>query len=146
MSRRFILFFGTFTSLGILVYWASVLSGLFPVVELVPGYRTWFFSFPLPDLWIALCAALMVSYTIRRHELAALFGGLTGSGLIFLGLYALAYGVNTGLIFQLTPDELIEIAIKLYCLSVGPALIVQTWRLRSDQRSQRQPPREAVLG
>jgi hypothetical protein len=132
LSRRIILVLGTLTSLGIIGYWLTVLTGLFPVVELVPGYRAWFLSFPVADLWIAFCSALMVWCTFKQDERAALFGGLTGSGLIFLGLYAFAYGINTGLLFHLTIDEIIEIAIKLYCLSVGPLLIVQTWKLRTQ--------------
>jgi hypothetical protein len=57
---------------------------------------------------------------------------LTGSSLIFLGLYALLYSINTGLIFNLTTDELIEIAIKVYCLSAGSFFIVYFWNFANE--------------
>ena len=71
-------------------------------------------------------------FLLRRDARASLFGLLTGSSLIFLGLYALLYGVNTGLLFILTTDELIEIGIKVYCLSVGSFFIIYFWKLAKE--------------
>jgi hypothetical protein len=118
-----------FTTLGIVSYWISVFTGIFKVTELVPGYLDWFMSFPLPDSWIAFTSLLAFIFLLRNDPRAALFGMLTGSSLIFLGLYALMYGINTGLLFILTTDELIEIAIKVYCLSVGSFFILYFWNL-----------------
>ena len=117
------------TTLGIFVYWLLVFAGIFPVTDLVPGYKNWFMSFPLADGWIALTALLSFILLVRGDKKAALFGLLAGSSLIFLGLYALLYGINTGLIFNLNMDEIIEIGIKIYCLSAGPFLIVYFWDL-----------------
>jgi hypothetical protein len=126
-QRRLLLGVSLFTAVGIGLYWLTVFAGWFPVTEVVPGYRHWFLSFPLADGWIALVAAA-TAYTVWHHcEESALFGALTGSGLIFLGLYAFAYGVNTGLIYQQSVEEAIEIAIKLYCLIAGGTLIWQSW-------------------
>jgi hypothetical protein len=116
-----------FTTLGIVVYWALVFTRVFPVTELVPGYKNWFMSFPLADGWIAVVSLLAFYFLLQGDSRSALFGLLTGSSLIFLGLYALLYGVNTGLLFHLTTDELIEIAIKVYCLSVGTFFIFYFW-------------------
>lgn len=116
-------------TLGIL-YWITVFAGLFPVTELVPGYRNWFMSFPIADSWMFLCAILASFYAVKGRPLAALFAPLTGASLIFLGLYAFTYGYNTGLLFILTPDEIIEIMIKIYCLSVGSLLIYHGWKLK----------------
>jgi hypothetical protein len=98
-------------------------AGLFPVTELVPGYINWFMAFPLADLWIAISSLVAGVLLSKNKELSVLFGIASGSSLIFLGLYALLYGVNTKLLFILTTDELIEIAIKIYCLSVGTLFI-----------------------
>lgn len=117
----------SFTTFGIVAYWTLVFAKIFPVTELVPGYRNWFMSFPLADGWIAVVSLLAFGFLLRGDEKAALFGLLTGSSLIFLGLYALVYGVNTGLIFNLTKDEIIEIGIKVYCLSVGTFFIFYFW-------------------
>jgi len=120
-----------FTTAGITLYWTLVFTGVFKVEELLPGYRNWFLAFPLADGWIAVCALLAGIFLLRGDEKAVLFGLLTASGLIFLGLNALLYGINTGLIFILTFDEIIEILIKVYCLSVGSFLIVTFWNLRT---------------
>jgi hypothetical protein len=118
-----------FTALGIIVYWVSVFAGIFKVTELVPGYKNWFMSFPLADGWIAVTSLLAFIFLLRGNDKAALFGLLSASGLIFLGLYALLYGINTGLLFILTKDEIIEIGIKIYCLSVGSFFIMYFWNL-----------------
>jgi hypothetical protein len=116
------------TASFVLLYWSSIFVGLFPLEELVPGYKNWFMSFPLPDFYIAVCACLAVYYR-NKPKMAGLYGAMTGSGLLFLGLYALSYGHNTGLIYVLTTDEVIEIFIKLYCLSVGIFFIRTSWKL-----------------
>ena len=118
-----------FTAFGVIAYWTLVFTNIFPVTELVPGYKDWFMSFPLADGWIAFTSLLALIFLLRGDDKAALFGLLTGSSLIFLGLYALLYGVNTGLLFILTTDEIIEIGIKVYCLSVGTFFIVYFWNL-----------------
>lgn len=110
-------------------YWISVFTGVFPVEEVVPGYRTWFMSFPVPDFYIAISAVLAVLHLDKRDKFATLFGTMTGSGLIFLGLYALGYGHLTGLLYQLNTEEVIEILIKIYCLTAGPFFIRQSWKL-----------------
>lgn len=120
------------TTFGIIVYWTLVFAKTFPVIELVPGYKNWFLSFPLADGWIAVVSLLAFIFLLQNNEKAALFGLLTGSSLIFLGLYALLYGVNTGLLFILTTDELIEIGIKVYCLSVGTFFIIYFWNLAKE--------------
>jgi len=130
--RKLALGLTAFTTLGIFSYWTLVFSGIFKVTELVPGYRSWFMSFPLPDGWIAIVSLLAFIFLFQDKSKASLFGLLTGSSLIFLGLYALMYGINTGLLFQLTTDELIEIAIKVYCLSVGTFLIVYFWKYAKE--------------
>ena len=117
------------TAVFVVLYWTSVFAGAFPLEELVPGYKNWFVSFPLPDFYIATCAMLALSYLSKDKQLGGLFTALAGSGLIFLGLYALAYGHNTGLLYILTKEEIIEIFIKIYCLSTGTYFILQAWKL-----------------
>jgi hypothetical protein len=99
------------------------------VTELVPGYKNWFMSFPLADGWIAVTSLLAFIFLLRGDDKSVLFGLLAASGLIFLGLYALLYGINTGLLFNLTVDEIVEIGIKIYCLSVGTFFIFYFWNL-----------------
>ncbi|MFM7092859.1 MAG: hypothetical protein ACKOZZ_18845 [Bacteroidota bacterium] len=117
------------TTLFVVGYWTSVFTGLFPVEEIVAGYKNWFMSFPIPDTYIAVCAVLTVYYLTKNQKLSGLFGAMTGSGLLFLGFYAIAYGHNTGLLYNLTTDEIIEIGIKIYCLSAGTYFIRKSWKL-----------------
>ncbi len=128
--RKTVISLTFFTTAGIIIYWALVFAGVFPVTELVPGYTNWFMSFPLADFWIAISSLVAGVLLLQKKELSVLFGITSGSSLIFLGLYALLYGVNTKLLFILTTDELIEIAIKIYCLSVGTLFICYFWKQR----------------
>lgn len=125
MSDKKIIFgLSVFTAVGIIAYWSLVFAGLFPVEEVIPGYKNWFMSFPIADFWIA-ANSILLAISIRKENVkkSIIFGLITASSMIFLGLYALLYGINTGLLFHLTADELVEIAIKLYCLSVGAYFI-----------------------
>lgn len=134
--KKLIVFFGFFTAAGVIIYWSSVFLGLFKVEEIIPGYTNWFMSFPIADLWIAICALLSSIFLLKNDNKSTLFGLLAGSSMIFLGLYALLYGINTGLLFNLTADEIIEIIIKIYCLSVGTISILYFWKRLSKTNSQ----------
>lgn len=117
------------TSLGITLYWIAVFADLFPQKELVPGYVNWFMAFPLADFYIAACALLGMYFFRKNSKLSALFIICAGSGLIFLGLNALLYGHVTGLLYSGTVDEMIEICVKVYCLTVGPYFIYKSWKI-----------------
>lgn len=132
-SKKLVVLISTFTAVLGIFYWISVFSGIFPVEELVPGYRNWFMAFPIADSWMFICAILAATYALRNHSLVALFAPLTGASMIFLGLYAFTYGVNTGLLFILTADEIIEIVIKVYCLVAGSMLIYHGWKLGNSR-------------
>jgi hypothetical protein len=118
-----------FTAAGIVAYWATVFSGAFVIHELVPGYRNWFMSFPLADFWIVVTSALAAIAATSNRPLGAIAMAATGASLIFLGLYAFAYGMNTGLVGRLTIDALVEITIKVYCLAAGTWFILSAYRL-----------------
>lgn len=110
----------------ILLYWLTVFTGIFEITDLVPGYKNWFMPFSAADLWIAVCALLAAIFILKGDKKGYIFGIMAGSSLVFLGIYAFGYGIITGLLFNLTVDEIIEILIKAYCLSVGPFLIYQS--------------------
>ena len=118
--KKLIFGLAVFTALGTTLYWLLVFTGVFPLIEYVPGYKTWFWSFPLADAWIVATSTLL-AVALKRNSLktAAIFGFLTSSAMIFLALNGLLFGINTGMIFMLILDEIIEICIKIYCLVVG---------------------------
>lgn len=113
-----------FSAMVIILYWGAVFTGLFPVHDIVPGYREWFMAFPVADLWLAILLMLTAISLLKESKQAAYFGVAAASSMIFLGLYAFTYGFVSGTIFNLNTDTVIEIAIKLYCLTVGPLLMV----------------------
>jgi hypothetical protein len=47
--RKLALGLTAFTAFGVIAYWTLVFAKIFPVTELVPGYKNWFMSFPLAD-------------------------------------------------------------------------------------------------
>lgn len=115
-----------FTAMGTLIYWILVFTGIFPLVEIVPGYITWFQSFPLADFWIVITSMLLAfSIKLNRNVMMIVCGLLSASSMIFLALNGLMFGINTGMICMFTVDEITEIAIKIYCLSVGMFFIKQ---------------------
>jgi hypothetical protein len=107
------------TAAAIAAYWSSVALGVIRVDELVPGYRHWFFAFPVADAWIGLWAALTAWTHRRAPARARRYALLAGSGLVFLALNAASYGVVTRLVCRATAEEYLEIAIKLGCLTAG---------------------------
>ncbi len=117
------------TSVFIAGYWSVLFAGAFPVDDLVPGYRSWFMAFPVADAWIGFWASLTVVAACKHRPSAPRFALLAGSGLVFLGLYAMAYGIVTGLICRQTFDEYAEIGIKIYCLAAGGFFVL--WGLRA---------------
>ena len=60
------------TGFGITLYWLLVFAGVFPVEEIVPGYKNWFMSFPVADFWIAVCAFLSFKYLKSNDDKAIL--------------------------------------------------------------------------
>ena len=121
-----------FTTIGIVAYWSLVFSGLSPVDELTPGYTNWFMSFSIPDMWIAVSSLLAGLLLLKNKEMAVPFGIASGSSLVFLGIHEFLYGINTGLLFTMSANEIMEIAIRLYFLSVGTLFMVCFWRLRNN--------------
>lgn len=110
------------TALFTVVYWTLVFTGVFPIVELVPGHRAWFFSFPIADAWLAAWATVTATKGSRAAAL------LMGSALVFLGLEAVSYGALTGLLARTDADGLIELGIKVFCLGFGG--LACAWGLR----------------
>lgn len=118
--RRALFALGIVTAVFMVVFWSAVFSGLSPIEELVPGHRAWVLSFPLVDAWVGAWAG-RVAWCLRRRAIdasrrAAL---VSGSGLVFLGVHELTYGVYTGLALHPKGGEIVEVLVQLYCLVVG---------------------------
>ncbi|MBM4425632.1 MAG: hypothetical protein FJ031_00190 [Chloroflexi bacterium] len=88
------------TGAGILLQWILVWTGRFPVKESVPGFRNYFLSFQVADLWLILLAFLTGTFILLKNPKALLFGIALGSAMVFFGLYSLLYDLNTGLFYD----------------------------------------------
>lgn len=62
-----------FTAVGIFTYWTLVFAKIFPVTELLPGYKNWAMSFPLADGWIAVTSLLAFIFLLRGDDRAVRF-------------------------------------------------------------------------
>ncbi|MBX7059037.1 MAG: hypothetical protein K1X75_13305 [Leptospirales bacterium] len=134
--RRATLSFLGLTALGILAYWGAVATRLVEMQELVPGFLPWFYSFPLADLWIA-AASMLAIFSLRTKRVQSIVWlAAAGSGLLFLALNALLFGHNTGLLYQQSVDEYIEIAIKVYSISVGAFFLWRALVIAGESRKQ----------
>ncbi len=129
-SRAWVCFLSLATGSGILLQWILVWSGAFPVSESVPGFRNYFLSFVAADLWLVVASFMTGTFILLKDARALLFGVALGSAMVFFGLYALMYDLNTGLLFDFSAGELFGKAVTLYNLLVGVLLMVLSWRDR----------------
>lgn len=66
-NKKIIFGLSVFTAVGIIAYWSLVFAGLFPVEEVIPGYKNWFMSFPVADFWIA-ANSILLAISIRKEN------------------------------------------------------------------------------
>ncbi|MDO8963620.1 MAG: hypothetical protein Q7W30_03915 [Coriobacteriia bacterium] len=133
-SKAWVCFLSLATGSGILLQWILVWTGAFPVADSVPGFRTYFLSFVVADLWLIATAFMTGLFILRKDHRALLFGVALGSAMVFFGLYALTYDFNTGLLFDLSARELFGKAVTLYNLVAGALILVLSWRDRLSLR------------
>jgi hypothetical protein len=127
--RRVLLVFSSLTGAGILLQWILVWVGAFPVEETIPGYRDYFLSFVVADTWLILAAFLTTVFLLRGDPRAAASGVALGSAMLFFGLYAITYDLRTGLLWQITMEEVFGKAVTLYNVLGGVFLMLLSWRI-----------------
>ena len=134
-ASRVVSVLSALTGGGILLQWALVWSGVFPVAESTPGFRHYFLSFAVADMWLVCAAFLTVLLVLKADRRATLASVALGSAMFFFGLYALLYDFNTGLLFRMSADELLGKGVTLYNIVVGLVLMVLAWRGSSPLRA-----------
>jgi hypothetical protein len=129
-------------------FWVIVGLLLFATVATALFWIAWFFlpgsvqasnwecyivfeqAFPLADAWMAIAALIGAIGLWRRKDWGFLFSLLAGSAAIFLGLMDLLYDLEHGTFAQLTAESLIELAIVVLVLALGPVVITYLWSNR----------------
>ncbi|MGA9399211.1 MAG: hypothetical protein WBV22_13255 [Anaerolineaceae bacterium] len=133
-SRVFLCVLSFFSGAGILLQWIMVWTGNFPVEDSVPGFRNYFLSFQAADLWLILLAFMTGIFILLKNQKSLLFGIALGSAMVFFGLYALLYDLNTGLFFNFSASELFGKAVTFYNILAGLLVIYLSWRDRQLDR------------
>jgi hypothetical protein len=129
-------------------FWVIVGLLLFATVATALFWIAWFFlpgsvqasdwecyivfeqAFPLADTWMAIAALIGAIGLWRRKDWGFLFGLLAGSAAIFLGLMDLLYDLEHGTFTKLNAESLIELAIVVLLLTLGPVILTYLWTRR----------------
>ena len=139
-QRKVLLVLSALTGAGILLQWILVWAGAFPVEETIPGYRDYFLSFVAADTWLVLAAFLTTAFLLRGDPRAAAYGVALGSAMLFFGLYAFTYDLRTGLLWQITSEEVFGKAVTLYNILGGIFLMLLSWRVGRAPGADGDPP------
>jgi len=97
-----------------------------------PCYIVFELSFPLADGWMALAAFLGGIGLIKRRDWGLLFAFMAAGAAIFLGLMDVLYNLEHGMYTRLSGEMLIEIAINVLLLSLGPVIAAYLWKHRKS--------------
>lgn len=124
VSQQIVCLLSFLTGFGILFLWILVWSGIFLVEDKIPGFRNYFTSFQLADMWLAVNAILTGIFILLKNPKMVQCGISLGSAMIFFGLYSFLYDLNTKLLFDFSTGELFGKLITLYNLIGGIFFIV----------------------
>jgi hypothetical protein len=119
------------TAVGTASYWAGFFLGgsaLHAGEDAV--YLAFERAFPAADAWMAAAAAAAALGLVRRRPWALAAGIAAGSALVFLGLMDVLFDVERGIYTRASAAVAAEVTINVFCLGVGPFLIVWFWRQR----------------
>jgi hypothetical protein len=119
------------TAAGTAAYWIGFFAGGSALHSSETDvYLAYERAFPAADAWLALAAVASAVGLVRRRAWAALAGIATGSALVYLGLLDVLFDLEQGVYATRSGATAVEAVINVYCLAVGPSLIVWFWRSR----------------
>jgi hypothetical protein len=129
---------GLFAFLAIVAYWTLWFAAPGVVRSRMPAdpgyaiYSAYELAFLLPDAFVAL-AALIGSYGLwKMKDWGFLSMLLAAGGALFLGLEDLLFDLENDIFVPFDGAAVIELAIVLLILALGPALTVLLWKHRRD--------------
>ncbi len=117
-------------AVGMVIFWILFFQTEMLTLAETDVYDAHERSFPLADGYLALCAIICAVGLIRMRNWALLFGLLTGSGLIFLGLMDLLWSYNRGFLSNMGQAAIQSSFITVVCLVLGSVMIIYLWRNR----------------
>ncbi len=137
-AARILIGLGFFSTVAVALYWIAWFAAPDLIQSRSPSapdygiYVAYEQAFPLGDAWLALASLLGAVGLLRRRPWGFLFMLLAGSAAIFLGLMDLLYDLEHGMFVPLTPEAVIELAIVVLLLALGPTVILITWTRRNE--------------
>ena len=129
---------GIFAVTAIAAYWFFwfVVPGV--VQARMPGdpgfavYSGYELAFPLPDTFVAISAFIGVIGLWRMRDWGFLSMLLASGGAIFLGLEDLLFDLENNMFVPFNGAAVIELAIVIVIMALGPIMIVLLWRHRKE--------------
>ncbi|WP_296502405.1 hypothetical protein, partial [Phenylobacterium sp.] len=122
---RKIIVITSITAVVLIAEWLLILGGILPLDELEPsrikviGYRSWFMSFSVPDMWIVICCLLSCYYALHNRINAIVFSMIAGSSMIFLSLVTITFYAQNSMLFDLNYYQLFENLAVVWLLMSG---------------------------
>ncbi|MBD3196396.1 MAG: hypothetical protein GF317_15160 [Candidatus Lokiarchaeota archaeon] len=87
-------------------------------------------SFPIPDLgWITPSLFISAAGLLFNEVYGIFFCIISGSALVFLGLLDISFNVQNGGYKKSLSDTLMNLAINLICVIMGPIFLYYGWTL-----------------
>jgi hypothetical protein len=129
---------GVFAFLAITAYWffwfvvpgsVQARTPADPDFAVYMGYEL---AFPLPDAFVALAALVGVIGLWKMRDWGLLAMLLAAGGAIFLGLEDLLFDLENNMFVPFNGAAVIELAIVLVIMALGPAMTVLLWKHRSE--------------
>lgn len=135
-SQQIVCLLSFLTGFGILSLWILVWSGMFPVEDKIPGFRNYFISFLLADIWLVMNAILTGVLMLLKNSKVISSGISLGSAMVFFGLYSFLYDFNTKLLFDFSYGELFGKLITFYNIIGGLFFIIYFSKIKQHDLKQ----------
>jgi hypothetical protein len=123
------------TALGTLVFWGTFFADLEAqrsgeLASRSEHWYAWELSFPLADGWLVVTAILGAAGLWRMRPAGLLFGLLSPSAMVFLGLIDILFFLENGLYLPLTAEIAVELFIHVWVTAFGLWTAGCVWRHR----------------
>lgn len=129
---------GIFAVVAFTTYWLIWFAAPGAVQSRMPGdpgfaiYEAFELAFLLADAFVAVSALVGVIGLWSMKDWGFLSMLLAAGGAIFLGLEDLLFDLENQMFVPFTSAAMVELAIVLVLLSLGPVMTVLLWRHRTE--------------
>ncbi|MBL7183364.1 MAG: hypothetical protein ISS50_02825 [Anaerolineae bacterium] len=124
------------TAVGTILFWVTFFADLEAqrggyLASRCDAWFAWEMSFPLADAWMAVTAILGAVGLWRMRPAGLLFGQVSGSAMVFLGLMDVLFFLQNGLYLPLTGEVAVGLFIHIWTVAFGLFAIACIWTRRT---------------